>query len=180
MSSRSKKLDQDLSDIAEVVETSSDEEYEDTEVVLDLNDESIVKQIEVFVESGELKFLDWTYLKPSIDELNTTSIRDLIEYSQSVIDRRRQSETEELERQMLEIQAKLLTLKGPSAVGGNVNKSGKTARPIINPNNPSQIYKFGKHPKWLTDLVAEQTVKDPSNPTYQIMDELREESKAMM
>ena len=34
MNSRSKKLDQDLSDVAEVVETSSDE---DTEVVLDLN-----------------------------------------------------------------------------------------------------------------------------------------------
>jgi hypothetical protein len=84
----------------------------------------------------------------------------LIEYCSNRIEELQKEEVEELEAQMRSIQDKLLAMKGFR--GKQVVKTEKTEeakrtrteKVVINPDNPSQVYRFGKIPEWLDQLCV--------------------------
>lgn len=95
------------------------------------------------------------------DDLDVEELKQVIEYCSSRIDELQREEVEALEAQMRAIQDKLMAMKGfrGKQVVENGEKQKRTAIPLVNPNNPSEVYTFGKHPDWLVRLMA-KTGKD--------------------
>lgn len=106
------------------------------------------------------------------DDLDIDGLKQVIDYCSNRIDELQREEVEELEAQMRVIQDKLIALNGHKGkVNGNgTSDSGKkrTDTPLVNPNNPKEVYTFGKHPDWLAKLMAE---------TNKTVSQLREEAK---
>ena len=96
------------------------------------------------------------------DDLDIEELKQVIDYCANRIDELQRSEVEALEEQMRAIQDKLLAMKGfrGKAVSDKTEeaKRSRTEKVVINPENPSQIYRFGKVPSWLTAL-CEKTGK---------------------
>lgn len=95
------------------------------------------------------------------DDLDVDELKQVIDYCSGRIDELQREEVEALEAQMRAIQDKLMAMKGfrGKVVVENGEKQKRTAIPLVNPNNPSEVYTFGKHPDWLVKLMAE-TGKD--------------------
>ena len=87
----------------------------------------------------------------TVDELN-----EVINWCSNKIDDLQREEVEALEAEMRAIQDKLLALKGrkPAPLTIVSGEAKRTANPIVNPDNPSQVYKFGRTPDWLAALMA--------------------------
>ncbi len=106
------------------------------------------------------------------DDLDVDGLKQVIDHCSNRIDELQREEVEELEAQMRAIQDKLIALNGHKGkVNGNgTSDSGKkrTDTPLVNPNNPKEVYTFGKHPDWLAKLMAE---------TNKTVSQLREEAK---
>ncbi len=93
------------------------------------------------------------------DDLDLDGLKQVIDYCSNRIDELQREEVEALEAQMRAIQDKLIAMKGHKGkVNGNgTSDSGKKRNdtPLVNPNNPKEVYTFGKHPDWLAKLIAE-------------------------
>lgn len=111
------------------------------------------------VESA-LTSVQWSSIKPELDDLDADGLKEVIEYCSNRIEELQKEEVEELEAQMRSIQDKLLAMKGFR--GKQVVKTEKTEeakrtrteKVVINPENPSQVYRFGKIPEWLDQLCV--------------------------
>lgn len=124
----------------------------------------------------EVTSIQWSCIKPGLDDLGVAGLKEVIEYCSNRIDELQKEEVEELESQMRALQDKLLALKG---FRNKVVKSGvktektegskRTTTPLVNPEDPSQVYTFGKIPDWAVKLMAK---------TGKTVRELREEVKA--
>lgn len=102
------------------------------------------------------------------DNLNVDELKQVIEYCSSRIDELQREEVEALEAQMRAIQDKLMAMKGfrGKQVVENSEKQKRTAIPLVNPNNPSEVYTFGKTPDWLVKLMA-----DTNKTVWQLREE---------
>lgn len=100
------------------------------------------------------------------DGLDVDELKQVIDYCTSRIDELQREEVKALEAEMRAIQDKLMALKGhrnsPAAMRTESTERKRTEKVVINPDNPTQIYKFGKTPEWLTALCAKtgKTVSD--------------------
>jgi len=89
------------------------------------------------------------------------------------IDELQRDEVEELEYQMRAIQDKLLALKGKTSHQASSGREGvkKQARPIVNPNDSTQVYTFGKRPEWLKTLL--EPANGDKNKELEMMEAMR-------
>lgn len=103
------------------------------------------------------------------DDLDIEELKQVIDYCANRIDELQREEVEALEEQMRAIQDKLLALKGfrgkpvngadkSASASTNGEKRTRTEKVVINPENPNEVYRFGKMPAWLTAL-CEKTGK---------------------
>lgn len=108
-----------------------------------------------------------------LSELEVDELKEVIQYCQERIDELQQDEVEELEYQMRAIQDKLLALKGKTSHPASSGREGakKQARPIVNPNDPTQVYTFGKRPEWLKTLL--EPANGDKNKELEMMEAMR-------
>ena len=134
---------------AQVVETETETEqvqnqFEDSSSEAETTEESLVLTTA------------WDDCKPTLESLEVTELKEVIDYCQTLIDEIQREEVEALEAEMRAIQNKLLALQGRKATRASMRQSPKrTATPIINPADPSQTYTFGRMPDWLSALMVE-------------------------
>ncbi len=89
------------------------------------------------------------------DELDVEQLKQVIEYCQERIDDLQREEVEQIEAEMRALQDKLIALKGHKTTGIVGSGAKRTATPIVNPKNPTQMYTYGKTPDWLVELMKE-------------------------
>jgi uncharacterized coiled-coil protein SlyX len=89
------------------------------------------------------------------DEMGIDELKTIMAHCQKLVTELQKSEVDELEAQMRAIQDKLMSLKG----NGLKPVSTRKTLPVINPENPSQVYTCGKLPDWLKELM-EKTGKN--------------------
>jgi hypothetical protein len=108
-----------------------------------------------------------------LSELDVDELKEVIDYCHDRIDELQRDEVEELEYQMRAIQDKLLLLKGKTSYPVSPSREGtkKQARPIVNPNDPNQVYTFGKRPEWLKALL--EPANGDKNKELEMMEALR-------
>ena len=108
-----------------------------------------------------------------LSELEVDELKEVIQYCQERIEELQRDEVEELEYQMRAIQNKLLALKGKTSHPASSGREGakKQARPIVNPNDPSQVYTFGKRPEWLKTLL--EPANGDKNKELEMMEAMR-------
>jgi DNA-binding protein H-NS len=124
-------------------------------------------------ETGVLSSIQWGIVKDAVADLDVDGLKEVLEYVSVKIEELQKEEVEALEAQMRAIQDKLLALKGfrnkPVARMVAPEKTEKTektegakrnVKPLVNPENPEEVYTFGKHPAWLVTLCA-KTGKTP-------------------
>lgn len=95
------------------------------------------------------------------DDLNVDELKQVINYCSSRIDELQKEQVSLLEEQMRAIQEKLMALKGHK--GHKAAGNGKrVATPLVNPDNPKEIYTFGKLPDWVVKLMEKtgKTVRE--------------------
>ena len=137
----------------DVVETETTEVSEVPEV-------TEVPEVSETVDQTEVTSIQWSSIKPTLDDLEVNGLREVIDYCENRITELQRNEVEELEEEMRAIQDKLLAMKGFR--GKQVVKTEKTEeakrtrteKVVINPDNPSQVYRFGKIPEWLDQLCV--------------------------
>lgn len=107
------------------------------------------------------------------DDLDVDELKEVIEYCSCRIDELQKEEVSELEEQMRAIQDKLLALKGHKRTEKKEKTEGakRNVTPLVNPNNPSEVYTFGKTPDFVVKMMTE---------TGKTVRELREEAAARM
>lgn len=109
------------------------------------------------------------------DDLGVDELKQVIEYCSSRIDELQREEVEALEAEMRAIQEKLMAMKGhkyqPKVSNGGDDREKRSVTPLVNPNNPSEVYTFGKHPDWVVKLM-EKTGKS----VYQLREEAETKS----
>jgi DNA-binding protein H-NS len=108
-----------------------------------------------------------------LSELEVDELKEVIQYCQERIEELQRDEVEELEYQMRAIQDKLLSLKGKTRNPASSGREGakKQARPIVNPNDPTQVYTFGKRPEWLKTLL--EAANGDKNKELEMMEAMR-------
>lgn len=121
-----------------------------------------VEVVETPVETEQESFLS-SSIKTELDEFDVDGLKEVIEYCSARIDELQREEVEALEAEMRAIQDKLMAMRGHR--GKQVvekEKQKRTEKVVINPDNPTQVYKFGKTPDWLSALCAKtgKTVSD--------------------
>ena len=134
----------------EVVEPLVTDEVVETNEALEMRTETDVVEI----ETTEVTSIQWSSIKPTLDDLEVNGLREVIDYCENRITELQRSEVEELEEEMRAIQDKLLALKGKKVSNGTGEKRSRTEKVVINPDNPSQVYRFGKIPEWLDQLCV--------------------------
>jgi len=102
-------------------------------------------------------------IKPTLNELEGSGLKAVIDYCSNRLDELQQEEVESLESQMRAIQDRLIQLKGRNGAASGT----RNVKPIVNPANPSEFYTAGMTPYWLRELV---------NSTGKSIAQLREES----
>ena len=99
-----------------------------------------------------------------LDEFDVDGLKEVIEYCSTRIDELQREEVEALESEMRAIQDKLMAMRGykNNIIKTEGSKRSRTEKVVINPDNPTQIYKFGRAPDWLSALCAKtgKTVSD--------------------
>lgn len=114
-----------------------------------------VETIETPVESEQESFFS-SSIKTELDEFDVDGLKEVIEYCSSRIDELQREEVEALEAEMRAIQDKLMAMRGykNNMIKTEGSKQKRTEKVVINPDNPTQVYKFGKTPDWLSALCA--------------------------
>ena len=106
-------------------------------------------------ESTEVTSIQWSSIKPTLDNLDVDGLKEVIEYCQDKIDELQRHEVEALEAEMRAIQDKLMALKGHKTTLRTEGKErSKMEKVVVNPDNPSEVYRNGRTPDWLSALMA--------------------------
>lgn len=118
-----------------------------TEVTVDTQSEVSVSFVDSTVKNCGMM---------SVDEL-----KQVVEFCTTRITDLQRNEVEDIEAQMSKLQAKLDALKGVKPAELK-EPSKRTSKVVVNPDDPTQVYKFGKTPDWLSALCAKtgKTVSD--------------------
>lgn len=109
----------------------------------------------VMTPEEELTQEAWDDIQERLDVLNVESIKLVIDYCRDRLQELQRAEIEALEAEMRAIQQKLFSMKGVPTVSASMNSAPKTrtTKPIVNPNNPHEVYSFGRTPGWLSELM---------------------------
>lgn len=93
-------------------------------------------------------------------------VQKVIGHCMEMIDRHYDAEVEEIDqkmaemkaeydREMAELRSRRNVIRPPESKPIVFPKATRNYREIVNPNNPSQVYKTGPRPDWLEDLLRE-------------------------
>lgn len=108
----------------------------------------------VMTPEEELSQEAWDDIQERLDLLNVESIKLVIDYCRDRLEELQREEIEALEAEMRTIQSKLFSMKGGAlTASAYVPKKKREKPPIINPANPSEVYRFGRTPDWLKALI---------------------------
>jgi GTPase involved in cell partitioning and DNA repair len=156
----------EVAKVVEVIETAEVIETNETPEVVETETETAVAEVSEETEVPDTILPDQLtgveIICNDCDDLDIEELKQVIDYCANRIDELQKEEVEALEEQMRAIQDKLLAMRGfrGKAVSDKTEeaKRSRTEKVVINPENPSQIYRFGKVPSWLTAL-CEKTGK---------------------
>lgn len=94
-----------------------------------------------------------TIIIDGCNDLNVEELKAVIEHCANRIQSIQREEVEILESQMREIQDRLVAIKGKDSQTKSMSNRRATT-PIVNPDDPRQVYTLGKVPDWLNALMA--------------------------
>ncbi len=164
----------------EVVEMNT-EQAENTNVAEQVETQVEVENqtAEVATETAETEEVDeLAALKEQLDELNVDGLKSIITHCEFLIEQINRDAVEALEAEMRAIQDKLWALKGGrrSLVLEESARSDskKVGRPIVNPNNPQEVWGgFGARPDWLNEMI--KSAKGDRKAERELLNKIREE-----
>ncbi|MEI2780913.1 MAG: hypothetical protein V9H25_06480 [Candidatus Competibacter sp.] len=166
-------------EMTEQAETTTNEQVETQEQVENQPAEVETSAVETqTLLDDELDAL--SVIKDDLSDLDVDQLKSIINYCEELIESINRDAVEALEAQMREIQDRLFALRGSRkqfALEQSVKSDAKKAgRPIYNPNNPSEVYRFGSYPQWVKELV--KPANGDRKLEREILNKIREQQAA--